>query len=77
MTAKKGGVLLFQWLFTIGAILVALWPVWLFLLAKHMLAPEGFWQKFVVLGAGVWCLGFIQVVMVVLLFVFLAAIWDW
>lgn len=38
-------------------------PIELFFLAKSVLRPEGFWQNFVLYGAGVWFLGGAQILM--------------
>lgn len=48
----------------VGAITLAIacTPTWLFLIAKHYLSPEGFWQKAFVYGAGVYFLGGVQIV---------------
>lgn len=47
---------------------------WLFM--KLMLNPNGFWQKLLFIGAGFYFLGGIQIVMLVLGAIAIAAIWD-
>ena len=42
------------------ALAICLLPTWVFLFIKNALSPEGFWQKFVICGAGIWFLGGIQ-----------------
>jgi hypothetical protein len=42
---------------------IALLPTWIYLLLKHFLSPEGFWQNAALLGIAVWFLGFIQLVL--------------
>lgn len=39
-------------------------PLWVYLLADYFLAPEGFLEKFLLLGAGVWLFGGLQLVFV-------------
>ncbi len=36
-------------------------PSWIFLLAKYLLAPQGFWQNLVLYGLGIYILGGFQV----------------
>jgi len=50
------------WLISLGIFIVMNIPAGVFLLVKHCLAPEGFWQKFVVYGLGVYFLGGVQIV---------------
>jgi len=50
------------WLISLGIFIVMNIPVGVFLLVKHCLAPEGFWQKFVTYGLGVYFLGGLQIV---------------
>jgi hypothetical protein len=47
---------------TLGIWMVACIPVWIFLAARYMLAPEGFWQNFILLGFGVVVLGVFQLI---------------
>lgn len=42
---------------------VALFPLWLFLIVKHLTDPEGFWQNFVMFSFGLWALGGLQIVL--------------
>lgn len=51
----------------LGLIFVTLIPTWVFLLAKNLLDPQGFWQNFFLLGFGVWLLGGLQI--------FLGVVW--
>lgn len=46
-------------------LLVALIPLWLWLYVKSELNPQGFWENFVVYGAGIWILGTLQVILLV------------
>lgn len=43
--------------------LVCLIPTWIFLLARYLLHPEGFWQNLLVYGLGFYVLGGFQVVL--------------
>ncbi len=63
-------------LFTLAALALCLIPTWIYLLARLVLDPHGFWQKLVVLGLGVWFLGGLQIILIVLFFFLLAAIWS-
>ena len=61
---------------TIIGIAVALIPFWLYLLARFTLAPEGFWQQAILLGVGVYFLGFIQFLLIGACVWFLAIVWG-
>ncbi len=64
-------------LYSLAALAIALTPTWVYLLARLALDPHGFWQKLVVLGLGVWFLGSLQLVLLVVFFVVLfGAIWS-
>ncbi len=72
-----------KWLRTIGDILVsilltvlALIPTWLFLFVKYLLGPEGFWQKLVLFGLGLWFLGFFQFIFLIVLGAVLLSFWS-
>jgi hypothetical protein len=54
---------------------VALGPLWMYLLAKSALHPDGFWQNLILVGVGVYLLGFIQIILGVTLIAVLIAIW--
>jgi hypothetical protein len=55
----------------LGGISVACFiPTGVFLLAYFLLSPQGFWQKFVVFGAGACFLGIFQFVGLVFLTIF-------
>lgn len=49
----------------------ALLPTWIYLLIKHFLSPEGFWQNVLLLGVSLWFLGFIQLVLFILWAIFI------
>jgi len=46
----------------VGISVLCFIPTGIFLLAYFLLSPQGFWQKFVVFGGGVWFLGIFQFV---------------
>ena len=48
---------------------VALIPLWFWLLCYAVLSPDGFWQKLVVYGVGLYYLGVIQFVLLVIFIV--------
>src|SRR3989338_1704686 len=54
--------------FVLGMVFLALALIttWGYLLVYHLLSPEGFWQKFVIFGIGVYLLGGIQIILLVL-----------
>ena len=54
-----------------GGITIACFiPVILFIVAYYLLSPNGFWQKFVVFGVGVWFLGVFQLIGLILCIAF-------
>lgn len=63
----------FLTMLVVGAMLI---PTWIYLLARWVTNPEGFWQNFILLGAGVWFLGLFQVVLLFLGLWVLGAIWS-
>ncbi len=46
--------------------LIALLPTWVYLLIQHIANPQGFWQHLVMVGLGLWVLGGIQFVLLLL-----------
>lgn len=65
MARSPGDVLVeFFGKFVLSALIAALslTPFWIFLLVKNLLDPHGFWQKFLVLGVGVYFLGGLQII---------------
>ena len=58
------------------ASVVAFIPLWLILLGRWLLEPEGFWQKLVLYGLGFYFLGFIQFILAIVLIGVLVAIWS-
>jgi hypothetical protein len=62
--------------FTLLGIVVAFIPAWLYLLARVAFSPQGFWQNIVLFGFGVWILGAIQFILVIVLVFVLVAIWS-
>ncbi len=67
------------WLKRIGfgllMVLLTFIPVWVFILGRVMLQPEGFWQEIVFYGVGIYILGGIQFLM--LIFGTIFAIWAY
>jgi len=62
---------------TLGSLLVALIPLWFFLLVENLLSPEGFWQNFVVYGLGIYFLGIIQLVFLIIwIGSLIEVVWD-
>ncbi len=66
----------FKLVLTAAGIAVAGIPTWFYLAASSMLSPEGFWQKLVVFGLGLYVLGGIQLILVIVLIAWLLAVWS-
>ena len=59
------------------SVVVAGIPTWIWLLARTLLEPEGFWQEVVVLGLGVWVLGGLQIFALIFLVWWLfVVVWE-
>ena len=64
-------------IFTFIVTAIAFMPTIMFFVVKNLLNPEGFWQKFVVFGVGVYFLGGIQIAFIIVwLMVLIQVIWD-
>jgi len=59
---------------TIFAVLAFI-PFWFYLLIWHFTKPEGFWQKIVLVGAGLVVLGAIQIIFIVVFVALSLVIW--
>lgn len=53
----------------------AMTPVWIYLVARFLLSPEGFWQNLLLFGVGVYILGWLQLILSVALVLVLVVIW--
>lgn len=62
---KRNNDVLIRLLLGIATIAVALTPTWGFLFVRASVSPEGFWQTFALYGAGLFFLGGIQVVFLI------------
>lgn len=69
-TILKTGVFL-------GTLIIALSPLWIWLAVYNFLGPTGFWEKFILLGLGVWFGGFIQLMCLVGWIVILFGIYEY
>jgi hypothetical protein len=47
------------------SLLIAGIPTWLWLGFNHFAQPQGFWQKFALMGAGIWFLGGVQLTLAI------------
>jgi len=56
--------------------IISLWPTWAFVGIYKLLDPEGFWQKFVIYGGGIWIFGTLQLIMLMALVVFMYYLHD-
>ena len=63
--AEKAYRVSIQIVFSVVGTVVALIPTGLYLLAKALLTPEGFWQNLLLLGVGIWALGGLQIILLV------------
>lgn len=61
---------------SLAALTIAFIPTWIFLIIKYIANPEGFWQKLVLFGLGLWVGGGIQFFLAVLFVVALIVIWK-
>ena len=65
-----------KYILALGATVLALIPVWIWVIAYNVFAPEGFWQNLVLFGLGIYFLGFLQIIFLVALVFVLFVIWD-
>lgn len=65
-----------KFILTVLATVVCYIPLWIFLLFRLLLQPEGFWQKLVLFGMGFWILGGIQLILIIIWAIVLFAIWG-
>ena len=61
---------------TLISLVVALIPLWIFIGGKSLLSPEGFFQNFFVFGIGIWFLGGIQLLLLIICFVWMFIVWT-
>ena len=57
---KRRKDLLFKWALSLFLLVLALIPTWAFLLVYHFTRPQGFFEKFAVMGFGIWFGGAFQ-----------------
>lgn len=75
--SRKWTLLMQKWFLTIIGFVIAILPTLFWLFVKSVLAPDGFWQQFAVYGLGLFFLGGLQVVMLIMyLFLLATAVWD-
>ncbi len=63
-------------LFSAITFVAALVPLWLFVVARCLLAPQGFWQNLALTGAGVVILGGFQITFLIFWIVVSFHIWT-
>lgn len=66
----------FKLLMSLISLVIALIPVWIFLVFKWLLAPEGFWQNLILLILGLSFFGFIQLVLICIWIWFVCSVWS-
>lgn len=72
---KSGVEFVVMILFGLISFGIALIPLWILCLAKVFLAPVGFWQNFVLFGAGLWILSGIQFLFLIIWLIVNVKIW--
>ncbi len=55
---------------------IAAIPLWFYLILQHFLQPEGFWQKLILVGAGFYFLGFLQLIFLIVGVVLVFVLWT-
>mgnify|MGYP001613068945 FL=1 len=55
---------------------LALFPLWMYLTARFLLEPKGFWQEFFLFGVGVWLLSSLQIIFLLIALVIIFLIWK-
>jgi hypothetical protein len=63
-------------LLSLFATIIAGIPLWVYLIANMLLAPQGFWQNFFLFGIGIWLLGGTQVLLFFIWIAVLITIWE-
>ena len=58
------------------AFVVCFIPVWVYLLARLVFSPTGFWQNLVLFGLGIWILGGIQFLLFIGFIIWMFSIWG-
>lgn len=61
---------------SVFCLVTCLIPTFLYLGARSILSPEGFWQEFFIMGAGIYLLGFFQVILVFVFIGLTVVIWG-
>ena len=60
---------------SVVAAIICLIPLWIFVAVKSLLHPTGFWQNLVTYGVGVYFLGGIQIILLIVFICAIAVIW--
>ena len=68
--------LLIKYFWAIVGLIIFLIPFWLWLLIRYLLSPEGFWQNLFFTCVGVYFLGFIQVILLIIYVLVLLVTWP-
>lgn len=61
---------------TVISVIVGFIPMIFYFVLANLLSPDGFWQKLLVYGGGIWLLGGLQIIFLILLVSFLVIIWE-
>lgn len=62
-------------LVTAIVVLIGGMPTWLFLLARYVLSPEGFWQNLILGVVGLWLLGGLQIFLAIVAVMAILTVW--
>jgi len=65
-----------QVIWSLITLAIALIPLWFWLVIKHMVQPQGFWQNLAIAGLGMFFLGSIQIILLVLWVVLICTMWE-
>ena len=61
--------------FSVVGIGFGFFPTGLYFLARYAFSPEGFWQNLILAGGALFFLGFLQLILVILMLVWLYHVW--
>lgn len=63
-------------LWSLVVLAIGLVLVWIYLAVRLLLTPNGFWQELVLVGLGVWVLGFVQLIFGFVALLLIFSIWK-
>lgn len=75
-TRRSDDSLFYKIVISIFAVLIGSIPFDIWYGIKSLLGPVGFWQNLIIVGAGFYFFGIIQLVFIVFTIIFLADVWK-